>query len=220
MNARAIPWLEDEDPRDLRRWGLAALIVVGIHCAAIAAYLYVPWPQPVADNTIPLELEPPGPDDIDLAPVAPAPEQMEKQEEEKPPPPPPPEESKPVVAEPAPQPVQQQQPQMPTPLVLERSKGHIDTRWTAQISNRLNQFKRYPSGARARGEEGIVMLGFTMDRAGHILDHEIVKSSGFSELDNEATALLKRADPLPAIPADITDTTMTFTVPIRFSLRQ
>jgi hypothetical protein len=31
MTALTLPWFEDEDPRDLRRWVMAALIVFGIH---------------------------------------------------------------------------------------------------------------------------------------------------------------------------------------------
>jgi protein TonB len=214
MNARVIPWFEDEDPRDLRRWGLAALIVLGIHCVAIAGYMYVPRPEEKTDNTIPVVIDVSGEDEIDQARIEAIPEQQ--QQEEKPQPPPPPEEHE-AVPEPQPQPQPVQQPQ---PFRPELAKKRLDTGWTNALSRRLDRFKRYPTGARARGEEGIVMLGFTMDRAGHILDHEIVQSSGFAELDGEATALLKRADPLPAIPADITEDTMTFTVPIRFSLHQ
>ena len=47
MNALAATWFEDEDRRDLRRWGIAAAVVVGVHLAAIAGYLYVHQPAEI-----------------------------------------------------------------------------------------------------------------------------------------------------------------------------
>src|SRR5262249_58796465 len=35
MTALALPWFEDEDPRDLRRWAIAAAIVFAIHVGAV-----------------------------------------------------------------------------------------------------------------------------------------------------------------------------------------
>jgi len=35
MTAGALNWYDDEDPRDLKRWAAAALIVVAVHLAAI-----------------------------------------------------------------------------------------------------------------------------------------------------------------------------------------
>src|SRR5580658_4040526 len=87
MNARAIEWFEDDDPRDLRRWGLAALIVVAIHLSAIAAYVYVHLPDDNDDDATAITVDfVPGEDAIDQLPTAPVPEQQQP-EVEKPPPP-------------------------------------------------------------------------------------------------------------------------------------
>jgi periplasmic protein TonB len=91
--------------------------------------------------------------------------------------------------------------------------------WVSQLVAHLKRPKQYPRVARARHEEGIVTLGFTMDRDGHVLARNIAKSSGSQALDAEALAMLQRAQPLPAFPSSMTGSSRSFSVPIRFSLR-
>ena len=47
MIARALPWFEDDDPRDLVRWSVAAAVVVGVYAALIGGYLL--WQAAGAD---------------------------------------------------------------------------------------------------------------------------------------------------------------------------
>ena len=82
----------------------------------------------------------------------------------------------------------------------------------------LNRYKRYPASARMRRQEGVVSLRFTMDRKGHVLSYEIAETSGSDALDNEARELIKRAEPLPAIPAAFGRDTLDLVVPIEFFL--
>ena len=82
----------------------------------------------------------------------------------------------------------------------------------------LNRFKQYPRAARQAHIEGVVMLHFVMDAQGKVLSFEIAKSSGRPVLDNEALALIQRAQPLPALPADFPTRTLDAVVPIEFSL--
>ena len=84
---------------------------------------------------------------------------------------------------------------------------------------RLAQNKRYPASARARGEQGVVMLSFTVDRSGHVVARSIAKSSGFTALDEEVLAMVKRAEPLPAFPPAMVQAEIHETVPIRFGLQ-
>ena len=72
-------WFEDENPRDLFRWAVAAVVVVGIHAGVVAYFLARPAPVEIGDNAdvVTVELAP-----IDSTPdaverdVAPAPETM------------------------------------------------------------------------------------------------------------------------------------------------
>ena len=45
MTALAPTWFEANDQRDLKRWTMAAVIVVGLHLAAIATYVYIDRPD-------------------------------------------------------------------------------------------------------------------------------------------------------------------------------
>jgi protein TonB len=221
MSVLALPWFEDEDPRDLRRWAIAAAIVFGIHAAAVGGYAFFHRPDEIGDANAPLAIDlAPSDDTIDQPEIAPVPEEQPKPVEE---PPPPPEPSQAVVAppdEPPPQPIEERKP--PTPAVPARVKGgalRVEPSWQTALVRHLQQYKRYPSDAQSRGEEGVVQLSFTVDRSGHVLNREIAHSSGHRELDNEVMSMIERAQPLPPFPASMPQAKLDLTVPIRFSLQ-
>jgi protein TonB len=58
-----------------------------------------------------------------------------------------------------------------------------------------------------------------MNGAGQVLLAEISKSSGIPELDAEALALVRRAEPLPPIPDGFGKDTIDAVIPIEFFLR-
>jgi periplasmic protein TonB len=221
MTASSLTWFDDDDPRDLRRWALAAIVVVAVHLAAIAAYVYVHAPDDIGDDTTPIAVDfSPTDDTVDQPEVAPTPQQP-PQQVEKPPPPPPPQDAVPLPETPPPPPkVEEQKP--PTPAMPARSKGgapHVAPAWQTSLVRHLEQFKRYPSAAQSRGEEGVVLLGFSVDRTGHVLAHRVVRSSGYPALDDEVMAMIERAQPLPPFPANMPEDKLDLTVPIRFSLK-
>jgi protein TonB len=84
---------------------------------------------------------------------------------------------------------------------------------------KLQQFERYPRSAHARGEQGVALVAFSVDRDGRVLSRKIALSSGHPDLDNEALTMLERAQPLPPFPRSMTQAQLNLTVPIRFSLR-
>ena len=87
-----------------------------------------------------------------------------------------------------------------------------------RLLGQLNRYKQYPRAARAARIEGVVMLHFVMDANGKVLSFEIAKSSGRPLLDAEALALIQRAQPLPALPADFPTRTLDAVVPVEFAL--
>jgi protein TonB len=112
----------------------------------------------------------------------------------------------------------------PTPAVApspgaSANVARVRASWEKALVKHLDRFKRYPEIARARGNQGEATVQFTVDRTGHVIAARVVHSSGSSALDEEALAVLKRADPLPAAPDQVGAATFDLTLPIQFRIR-
>jgi protein TonB len=107
----------------------------------------------------------------------------------------------------------------PAPVAApQKAAGENRDSFLGRLLAQLNRFKQYPRAARQARIEGVVMLHFVMDAQGKVQSFEIAKSSGRPVLDAEALALIQRAQPLPALPADYPTRTLDAIVPIEFSL--
>ena len=110
------------------------------------------------------------------------------------------------------------------PLVAAPSPGtsaaaaRAQATWIKSVSSHLNRYKRYPDKARARSNQGDVVVEFTLDRAGGVVASRIVQSSGSTSLDEEVLDLLRRASPFPALPAHISGSTYSCIMPVRFRI--
>jgi protein TonB len=51
--------------------------------------------------------------------------------------------------------------------------------------------KRYPEEAKRRGEEGTVVVSFTIDESGNPVNVRLASSSGSSSIDNETLRLIR-----------------------------
>jgi len=237
MTTSALPEFDRDDLQGLLRWFLAAAIVLSLHAALVGGYLL--WHQPVQDvgdfsSFVTVELAPidsvadanqrdvaPGPEDmIEQKPVPEVEREPEQPKTDQPPPPP--AATTADLAPPEPKPpekVEEERPLAPrTTARVEGGAPRVAPSWQADLVRHLQQYKRYPSAAQARGEQGIVLLGFSVDRSGRVLAHRIVQSSGHADLDREVSEMIDRAQPLPAFPPSMTQAKMDLTVPIRFSL--
>jgi protein TonB len=87
------------------------------------------------------------------------------------------------------------------------------------VAAHLQRFKQYPSGARAAGEQGTSRLSFTLGRSGQVLGSRLAGSSGHPALDGETLAMVRRAQPFPAMPPGLKQTSMSFSIPVQFSIR-
>ena len=91
--------------------------------------------------------------------------------------------------------------------------------WKTQVVALLERNKRYPAAAQSRREQGVAQVFFSLDRQGRVINSRIARSSGASALDDEALALLRRAQPFPAPPRELPGDHVDLTVPIRFNLQ-
>jgi protein TonB len=81
----------------------------------------------------------------------------------------------------------------------------------------IEQFRRYPDEARRNQKQGILKVGFTMDRKGNLIDLWIEQSSGIDAIDEEVLATIRRALPLPLIPPNLPDP-LNVVLPVSFAL--
>lgn len=170
--------------------------------------------EPEAPNSEPPKPEPPKPRPDDLAiPALPPPPQK------RPPAPRPPVEPRKQPPEPKQRPAPR--PQVAAPAKPARAAApQVDraaaAAWQSQVMAYLERRKTYPSGARARGEEGVAVVRFRIGGNGAVSGVALVRSSGSAELDRETLALVTRASPLPPHPSGAA---MTLTAPVRYRLR-
>jgi protein TonB len=232
--------LAAEDLADLRRWAISGAIVVSAYGGIAVAM--VNWHDPVDPA------EPAGAIVIEFAPeqVA-APEQLQsdavpdkpiEKVEEKPeekieakgdekieekvetkPVEQPPRAAVAVTTLPSPEPI------APRPAgPVEGKPNPIESKavqaWIGRISSLLERNKRYPAAALSRREQGTPQVSFTLDRQGHVIESRIVQSSGVATLDEEALALLRRAQPFPVWPREeFAGDHLDLNLPIIFSLK-
>jgi protein TonB len=87
------------------------------------------------------------------------------------------------------------------------------------VAAHLQRFKQYPSSAKAAGEQGISRLSFTLGRGGQVLGSRLAGSSGHAALDGETLAMIRRAQPFPPMPPELKQASMSFSIPVQFSIR-
>jgi protein TonB len=85
--------------------------------------------------------------------------------------------------------------------------------------DRLNAHLQRYKEASTSGKQGVATLSFTVNRNGQVLSSRISGSSGVPELDAATLSLIRRAQPLPAFPPEITQASLSFAVPIRYIVR-
>jgi periplasmic protein TonB len=90
----------------------------------------------------------------------------------------------------------------------------VKATWDRALLARIEAAKRYPM--QAHGRSGIAEVEFRLDRNGHVLSSRITQSSGSAVLDEDALETVKRVDPLPVPPGDITDVDLTIEIPIKY----
>ena len=105
----------------------------------------------------------------------------------------------------------------PAPPAPQVSSNAPDT-WEGRVLARWEKFRRYPGTARSARQQGVVYIRFRINRDGHVLTSSLVRSSAFPALDRAALETLRRADPLPKIPADRPDE-IELSVPVEFYIR-
>jgi periplasmic protein TonB len=89
--------------------------------------------------------------------------------------------------------------------------------WQKELIAHLDKHKRYPASRSQKSAE--IVIGFALDRMGHVLSTSIVKGSGDTVFDEAALSMLRRSDPVPRPPPLVADEGLSFTLPVIFRIK-
>jgi len=113
---------------------------------------------------------------------------------------------------------------VPVVSTMKSSVGGVSLRgYGRHIVREIGRHKVYPSVAKARKQEGRVILSVSVDHTGQLSGVPRIKvSSGFRALDQAATEIVKRSGPFGTLPRSESGAprnAATFVVPVNFTLQ-
>jgi len=82
----------------------------------------------------------------------------------------------------------------------------------------LEKHKDYPSLARQRHIQGVVVVAFTIGSGGQIMAARVSRSSGQDLLDEAAQKTIRRVGKFPPFPGELNRQQLTVEVPLAFRL--
>jgi protein TonB len=98
---------------------------------------------------------------------------------------------------------------------ISRGGSTTDANYHGRVAAHLARHKRFPRGARRRGERGSAAVDFQIDGLGRVTTMRIARSSGHDSLDRAAKAMVWRASPFPRPPEG---RQQRFRVPVSYSI--
>ncbi len=110
-------------------------------------------------------------------------------------------------------------PPPPPPRVGDGERLRLIADFQRSLQRHLIRHMRYPAKARAQKEEGVVYVRVAMNRAGYVISAKIQDASDFPLLNEEAIAVVQRAQPLPQPPVVVPGDPVDLIIPVTFSLR-
>ncbi len=90
-------------------------------------------------------------------------------------------------------------------------------RYRGMVRELVNSKKHYPRKARSLNQEGVVVAKIKLNKAGKLLQAEIVKGSAFEILDEATMSAIRDVDQFPAIPNELGLDEITFNIPFEYS---
>ena len=127
---------------------------------------------------------------------------------------------KPSEATPAPRTSAAPRAEREAPMASAQSAGAVAAAvasYNQRVRAHLMRFHSYPAGG--GGQRGVARLSFTVSRSGQVTSSRLAGSSGVVVFDAQATSMVRQASPFPLIPDEIKNGTMSFTIPVEFTVR-
>lgn len=82
---------------------------------------------------------------------------------------------------------------------------------------RIDAQKFYPTMSRRMGQRGTAIVAFTLLKDGHIINARVLKSSGYSRLDEAALVAVTSVKDFDPIPDEIGVNSMDLEIPVKFT---
>lgn len=104
-------------------------------------------------------------------------------------------------------------------VISSTSTQHINdlrSQYKAQLRSRIEENKHYPPMSRRLGQEGTVVVAFTLLKDGHIIDITLDTPSPFERLNASALEAVKKVKRFLPIPDELGEKKMDIKVPIKF----
>ena len=96
---------------------------------------------------------------------------------------------------------------------------NAERRYLGMVRARILQHRKYPALSRRRGHEGVTQVRFTLAASGTLMGGvQMLNSSGYTVLDQQAQKCVQAAAPFPAFPEELHKSSLTVVVPITFRL--
>jgi periplasmic protein TonB len=94
-----------------------------------------------------------------------------------------------------------------------KDKQQLTAKWGQKISAYFKLHKRYPEN---RSTDARVKVNIVLNRRGNVVSVDVLESSGDAAFDQAAVSTVRRSDPVPKPPADLTDDTFNFEIDFIF----
>ena len=127
---------------------------------------------------------------------------------------------KPSDATPAPRTSAAPRAEREAPMASAQSAGAVASAiasYNQRIRAHLMRFHSYPTAG--GGQRGVARLSFTVSRSGQVTSSRLGGSSGVVAFDAQAMSMVRQASPFPPIPDEIKNGSMSFTIPVEFTVR-
>jgi periplasmic protein TonB len=96
-----------------------------------------------------------------------------------------------------------------------RAESEAVSQWKHRIVSQLLLHQYFPVDG--CGMDGQVNVAFRIDRTGKLMSSNIVSGTGFPALDKAALEIVRRSQPFPPVPPEVTDDDLKLVAPMTFA---
>ena len=102
-------------------------------------------------------------------------------------------------------------------LGIGKDKQKLTADWGRKISAYFELHKRYPQN---KSKATKVKVSLVLNRRGNVVSVAVLESSGDPTFDDAAISMIRRSDPVPTPPAELTDDQFNFSLDVNFNHRK